>query len=52
MLEYQNIKILLQQVIFQIGQNKCLGLKSLNTLCRGHMLFVILMVKKLLERFM
>ena len=51
MLEYKNIKIFLQKVMFQIGLRKFLWLKKLKTLCRGPMLLVILKVKKLLERF-
>ena len=51
MSEYQNIKIFLQKITSQIGLKKFLQLKKLKTLCRGHMLFVILKAKKLLERF-
>ena len=51
MSEYQNIEIFLQKITFQIGLKKFLQLKKLKTLCRGHMLFVILKPKKLLERF-
>ena len=32
--------------MFQIDKNKCLWLKKLKMLCRGHMLLVILTVKK------
>ena len=49
--EYCNIKTLLQKVTSQIGLKKFLLLNRLKTLCRGHMLLVILMVKKLLECF-
>ena len=49
--EYRNIKIFLQKDIFQIGLKKFFLLKKLKTLCRGHMLLVILKVKKLFERF-
>ena len=49
--EYQNIKTFLQKAMFQIGLKKFLRLKKLKTLCRGHMLLVILKAKKLLERF-
>ena len=45
MLEYQNIKIFLQNAMFSVGQKKCLWFKKVKTLCRGHMLLVILMVK-------
>ena len=37
--------------MFQIGLKKFLLLKKLKTLCRGHLLLVILKAKKLLERF-
>ena len=47
MLEYQNIKLFLQNVM-----KKFLWLKKLKILCHGHMLLVILMVKKFLESFM
>ena len=46
------IKIFLQKVTLQISLKKCLWLKKLRILFDGHVLFVILMVKKLLERFM
>ena len=51
MLEYQNINIVLQKAVFQIGLKKFLWLKMLKRLCRGHMLLAILTEKKLLERF-
>ena len=38
MLEYQNIKIFLQKVTFQIDLKKCLWLKKLKTLLRGHII--------------
>ena len=38
MLEYQNIKILLRKVIFQIGLKKFLLLKKLKILCREHVI--------------
>ena len=38
MLEYQNIKIFLQKVIFQIGLKKFLLLKKLKILCREHVI--------------
>ena len=44
------MKIFLQKAMFQIGP-KCLWLKNLKTLCRGHMFLVLLTLKKLLERF-
>ena len=46
---YQNKKMFLQNFSFQIGVEKLL--KTLKTLCRGHMLLVILMVNKFLEQF-
>ena len=49
LLEYQNIKIFLQKAMFQIGLRK--WLQKLKTLFREHMLLLILMEKKLLERF-
>ena len=52
MLEYQNIKIFMQKVMFQIGLKKFLWLKKLKLLCHGHMILVILKVKKLLEHLM
>ena len=51
LLEYQNIKTFLLKTIFQIGRKKFLLLKKLKALCRGHMLLVILKVKKLLAHF-
>ena len=45
------VKIFLQKSMFQVGQ-KLLLLKKLIILCHGHMLSVILTVKKLLECFM
>ena len=41
LLEYQNIKILLQSLALQIGLKKFLGLKKLKILCHGHMLLMI-----------
>ena len=38
LLEYQNIKILLQRVTPQIGLRKFLWLKKLKILCHGYML--------------
>ena len=52
MWEYQNKKIFLQKCMFQIGLKKFLRLKNSKALCHGHMLLVILMVKKLLKHFM
>ena len=52
MLEYKNIKIFLQKVMFQIGVKKFLVSQKFKILRHGHMLLVILMEKKLLERFM
>ena len=51
MLEYQNIKIFLQKVKLQIGLKKFLWLEKLKIQCRGHMFLMILIEKKLLERF-
>ena len=52
LLEYQNIKAFFANAMFQIHLKKFLGLKKFKTLFRGHMLSVILKVKKLLECFM
>ena len=49
MLEYKNIKMFLQKVKYQIGLKKFILLKTLEKLCRGYLLLVILTVKKLLE---
>ena len=38
--------------MFQIFRKKCLWLKKLKALCRGHMFLVVLQVNKLLELFM
>ena len=46
-LEYQNL--FLQKAIFQIGLKKLLWLKKLKTLCRGHILLLILNANKLLD---
>ena len=46
--KYINI---LPKVTLQIGLKKLLLLKKLKILCRGHMLLMIFMEKKLLERF-
>ena len=51
LLEYQNIKMFLQRVTLRIGLKKFSTLKNLKTLFRGHMLLVIVKVKKLLKRF-
>ena len=51
MLEYQNMKIFLQQVILQIRQKKFLWLKKSKMLCCGHMLLMIIKGEKLLEGF-
>ena len=51
LLEYQNVKAYSYKVTFQIGLRRFLWLKKLKTLCRGHVLLVILKAKKLLERF-
>ena len=51
LLEYQNIKMVLQKVTRKIGLKKLLWFKKSKTLFCGHMLIVILKVKKLLKRF-
>ena len=45
------IKIFLQKLIFLIGLKSFLWLKKLKTMSRGDMLLLILMERKLLERF-
>ena len=50
MSEYQNIKIFLQKVTLKIVRKKFLWLKKLKILYHGHMLLMILIEKKLLER--
>ena len=49
--KYQNTETFLQNVTFQIGLKKILRMQKLKILLCGHMLLVILMVNKLLERF-
>ena len=49
--EYQNTDTFLQKVPLQIDLKKLLLLKKLKILYHGQTLLVILMVKKLLERF-
>ena len=51
LLEYQNIKKILQKAMIQIGLKKFLLLQKLKILLHGYMLLVILKVKKLLKRF-
>ena len=51
LLQYQNVNTFLQKAVFQIGLKKFLWLKKLKTLCRGHILLVIVRENKLLERF-
>ena len=51
LLEYQNIKMVLQKVTRKIGLKKLLWFKKSKILFCGHMLIVILKVKKLLKRF-
>ena len=51
LLEYQNIKTFFQKAMFEAGLKNFLPLQKLKALFHGHMLLVILMVKKLLERF-
>ena len=50
--EYQNRKAFLLKDILQIDLKKFLSIKMLKILSHGHMLLVILLVKKLLEHFM
>ena len=50
LLEHQNIKTFLLKAMFQIGLKKFFSLKTLKTQCHGHMLLVISMEKKCLER--
>ena len=52
MLEHQNKKTFLLKDILQIGLKKFLYLKKFKIQFNGHMLFMILMLKKLLEYFM
>ena len=47
LIEYQNIKILLQKATLQIGLKTILWLKTLKILWRGNMLLMILKKKKL-----
>ena len=51
LLEYKILKRILQKVALQIDWKKFLWLKKLKILCRGYMLLMILMEKKLLELF-
>ena len=51
-LEYQNIKTFFLKDTLQISMKKFFWLKKLETLLHGHMLLMILMMKKLLEYFM
>ena len=51
LLEYQNIKIFFAIFTLQIHLKKFLWLKKLKILYCGHLLLMILMEKKLLERF-
>ena len=46
-----SISNILENVTLQIGLKQILRLKMLQILCRRHMLLMILMEKKLLERF-
>ena len=45
------MKMFYNMGIFRIGLKKFLWLKKLKTLCRGHILLMILTEKKLLKRF-
>ena len=51
MLEYQNIKTLLQKAMFRIRVPKFLQLNKLKILFLGHMLLVMLTEKSLFEHF-
>ena len=51
LIEYQNIKIFSQRTMFQTDLKKFLLIEKLKIQFHGHMLFVILKAKKLLERF-
>ena len=51
LLEYQYTKKFLTKATFQIGLKRFLWLKKLKILCRGLMLLMILMEKKILEHF-
>ena len=50
-LRISKLKTFLQKIMFQVGLKKFSLLKTLKTLCCGHMLLMILKTKKLLERF-
>ena len=50
MLEYQNVKMFLQKVTFQISPEKFLQLKHLKILSCGQSSLMFLMGKKLLEK--
>ena len=50
MLEYQNVKVFLQKVTFQISPEKFLQLKHLKILSCGQSSLMFLMGKKLLEK--
>ena len=52
MYKYQNTKTFLLKAILQTGLKKFLLLKKLKIQFHGHMLLMILMVKRLLEHFM
>ena len=49
-LEYQNMKIYLRKVTLQVGQ-KIFVIKKVKIMYRGYVLLMILIEKKLLERF-
>ena len=51
MLEYQNVRMFLQKVTLLVGLKKLLWLKKLKILFLGYILLMILMKKKLFERF-
>ena len=51
-LGYQKTKTFLLKDILQVCLKKVLWLKKLKILFQGHMLLMLSMVKKLLERFM
>ena len=52
MCEYKNTKTFLLKAILKIDLKKLLRLKTLKIQFHGHMLLMILMVKKLLEHSM
>ena len=51
MLEYQNIKAILQTITLRIGLKRSLCIKKGKILCYGHILLAILPVKRYHGRF-